>query len=210
MVAAGPYGRVDALIGYRCQQLTDTLGINEFSGATGNGGNFPVGTSFHVHDEFDTHNFFNGVELGLASQYHYDRWSLDTTFKMAVGDVHSVGNISGSTQVAAPGQSLTSFNSGVLALPSNEFGSPHHKNFFSVVPELSTSLGWQITRRLKFNIGYTFTYWTDVARAGDQIDTRLSPQQFAPPTAPGTTPAFHMHATDYWAQGGNMGLEYRF
>ena len=59
-------------------------------------------------------------------------------------------------------------------------------------------------------------YWSTVARAGDQIDTNIDPQQgpqftnVVPPAGLKPAPPEPMRMTDYWAQGVNLGLDYKF
>jgi hypothetical protein len=53
-------------------------------------------------------------------------------------------------------------------------------------------------------VGYTFLYISSVVRPSDQIDRSVN---IAPPN---TRPAFSFHATDFWTQGVNLGLEIRF
>ena len=65
--------------------------------------------------------------------------------------------------------------------------------------------GWRWT------FGYTFLYWSGVARPGDQIQLDVNPSQFPPPTRTVTArPDFQLHTTDFWAQGLNFGLAYRY
>ena len=59
-------------------------------------------------------------------------------------------------------------------------------------------------------VGYSFIYWSNVSRPGDQIDLNVSPSQFPPYDETATMPAFVQHTTDFWAQGINVGLDYRF
>ncbi len=80
-----------------------------------------------------------------------------------------------------------------------------------MVPEISLNLGYNITPRLRALVGYTFLYWTNVGRPGDQIDLLLNPSQFPPGTLSGAPrPAFNYNDSDFWAQGLNFGAEYRF
>jgi len=81
----------------------------------------------------------------------------------------------------------------------------------SIVPELALTLGWDFTPQLRGTVGYDLLYWTGVARPGDQIDLNLDPRQFPPPsTTTATRPQFVLHTSDYWAQGLNLGLDWRF
>ena len=54
-------------------------------------------------------------------------------------------------------------------------------------------------------------YWSPISRPGDQIDRNISPLQF-PGTGqtPASKPEYVQHTCDFWAQGINLGLDYRF
>jgi hypothetical protein len=62
-------------------------------------------------------------------------------------------------------------------------------------------------------VGYSLIYWSSVARAGDQISLDVNqtylPRAFDDPEGP-ARPAFAWRDTDFWAQGINLGLDYRF
>ena len=60
------------------------------------------------------------------------------------------------------------------------------------------------------SLGYSFIYWSRLARPGDQIDTDLNLSQLPPgPLAGAARPEFDMHFTDFWAHGLHVGLQYR-
>jgi hypothetical protein len=189
--------RVELLAGYRYQQLTDGLDIDASTTTTDNA------ESISTHDEFHTRNEFNGAVLGVAGEMKRCRWSLESTLKLALGDTHSQVDISGSSTSPAG-----TFNEGFLALPSN-IGSYSHDSFCTV-PELGLTVAYDLTCHLRATIGYSLIYWSVVARPGDQIDLNISPSQFAPPTTNNGKPGFALQATDYGAQGMNIGLDYRF
>ena len=207
-IVHGNEGRLDILAGYRFQRLTDGLEIYDSATGSGTAGVIPAGTTINVYDTFHTRNDFNGADLGFATQWHRNRWSLDTTLKLGIGETHSLVYINGWTTVIANG-TTAGYSGGQLALPSN-MGN-HGSNQFSVMPEIGFTLGYDLTQRLKATAGYTLLYWSDVARPGDQIDLNLDPRQFPPPTTTtATRPEFVLHTSDFWAQGLNLGLEYRF
>jgi hypothetical protein len=65
--------------------------------------------------------------------------------------------------------------------------------------------------RLQFTAGYSLIYWSKVARAGDQVDTSVNTTQQSGGTLTGNpNPRFPYAFTDFWAQGANLGLEYKF
>ena len=79
---------------------------------------------------------------------------------------------------------------------------------FAVVPELGATVGFNVTERLKATVGYTFIYWSRVARASEQIDRDIN---LPPVPGPNTLrPEFAFDMTDFWAQGVNLGFEYSF
>jgi hypothetical protein len=62
---------------------------------------------------------------------------------------------------------------------------------------------------LKLFAGYTFLYWTKVARVSDQIDLSLS--QLPPdPPAGVRRPQVPLETTGFWVQGINLGLQVCF
>ena len=81
---------------------------------------------------------------------------------------------------------------------------------FSAITELGVSLKRQFGCGLEATFGYTFVYWSDVMRAGDQIDLNVDPRQIPPDPVSATLPAALMNTTDFWAQGLHCGLEYAF
>jgi len=99
---------------------------------------------------------------------------------------------------------------GLFAQPTNI--GEYTRNVFAVVPEGDLQLGYQVTSRWRATVGYTFFYMSDVARPGDQVDRTINPSFLAsPPTlASPARPVFEFKGSDYWAQGLDFGLEFRF
>jgi hypothetical protein len=197
------------LMGYRFGRFDESIGIGQFQNFIATVGNIRQGTIIQESDLFRARNEFNGAEIGFVAKSRCNRWSLEMLTKLALGNTTSRTNISGNTLVNAPGSPLAAYNAGVLALPTN-IGS-FERNDFSVMPELGITLGYDITCRLKATVGWSFLYWSDVMRPGDQIDTNLNPTQFPSSTLRGVpAPQFKPVTTDFWAQGINIGLDYRY
>jgi hypothetical protein len=197
VIARAPSYQVELLGGYRFQKLDEALDITDTSSSRS------PGSTIQILDQFHTRNDFNGGELGVATKWRQCRWSLESNLKLAMGSTHSRVAINGSTTTAA-----ATYTGGLLALPSNM--GIHTADRFSVIPELGAMLGYDLTSRLRATLGYTFIYWSNVSRPGDQIDLNVSPSQFPPPTGASTKPAFVQRTADFWAQGINVGLDYRF
>jgi hypothetical protein len=63
--------------------------------------------------------------------------------------------------------------------------------------------GYRITRHVSLFVGYTFLYWNNPIRAGDQVDLVVNANQTGPPSRP----AIPFKTDAFWAQGVNVGLD---
>jgi hypothetical protein len=198
--------RFDMLLGYRFLRLDDRLDIveDETSLQTANPG------SFLIRDHFETENQFNGVDFGTQLNFCKGCFTLDLLSKVALGNTRSVINIDGSTIITQNAQSQA-YNGGLLAQRTN-IGT-YEADEFAVVPELGVNLGYQVNGCWRVTAGYTFIYWSRVARAGDQIDRDVNTGLLAPEDPEVTThlrPEFNLTYDHFWAQGLNVGLEGRW
>jgi hypothetical protein len=133
--------------------------------------------------------------------------------KIALGATQQVITVDGGSLLLTPGSPPVSATGGILAQPTN-IGRSYH-SAFSVVPEADLNIGYQITHWLRAQVGYSFIYWSDVVRPGNQIDRTVNPTQaptdpnFGPLVGP-ARPILTPQSTSFWAQGINFGLEFRF
>jgi hypothetical protein len=99
---------------------------------------------------------------------------------------------------------------GLFAQPTNI--GHHARDRFAVVPEGKVKLGYQITNHWGATIGYSFFLLSDVARPGAQIDRSVNSGLLASPSASGGSlrPQFVFRSSDFWAQGVDIGLEFRY
>ncbi len=210
--------RVDFLVGARYLDLDETVQIDEwirvedplppqfssfdqFAGAT-----------ITVQDRFATRNQFYGGQIGLDGAYAYGPWQLGIRGKLGLGVTRQTIDITGSQNILYPTGVLDTFNGGLLALASNI--GRYQNNDFAVVPELNVNLGYRFNDCILAYFGYSFIYWNEVVRAGDQIDRVIDVTQipnFAPPGVESTgiaRPGVPFAQTDFWVQGLNFGLEF--
>jgi hypothetical protein len=195
--------RFDAIVGYRYLRLDDRVGIVEdstslLSSAPG---------SFFISDLFESGNDFHGIDFGTSLSWCKGCWSLDLLSKIALGNTRSNVHIDGSTVLTENG-TAEAFDGGIFAQRTNI--GDYEADEFAVVPELGVTVGYQINPCWRATLGYSFIYWSRVARAGDQIDRDLNPDLFPPEQTTVTThlrPDFDFHYTDFWAQGMTLGLE---
>ena len=199
---------LDVLAGWRYGRLKDSMLVTE-SITSVDGSEFgPIGATLDVFDLFETTNDFNGFQFGFEAEWEHCRWTLEIIAKLALGNTRSVVEIDGQT-VTTVNAAAASTAAGLLALPSNM--GRHERDSFSVMPELGVNLHYDLTCRLRMSVGYTFIYWSQVARPGEQIDTDLNLTQIPPgPLVGAARPEFNFDLVDFWAQGITAGIEYRF
>jgi hypothetical protein len=198
--------RTDWLIGYRYANLQDDLAISER--LTSLLPAAPGGAA--VRDSFETGNQFHGLELGIVNETTFYRMWLETTGKIAVGNNRQTVTIGGTTDLTEAG--ITDrFNGGILAQRTN-IGS-YSRDELAVLPQLGATLGLHVTPRLSVTVGYSFVYFSNVVRAGDQIDTDVNPNLFpeeANPFSGPLRPRFTFRETDFWTHGITFGGDLRF
>ncbi len=194
--------RVDFLAGYRFMQLDEGLRISESYETAGP-------TEIALYDSFATENTFHGANLGLVAEVRRWALSLELLMQLALGHSSAKVTIDGQTTTTAGGVPVVS-DGGLLALTTNS-GS-YTQNELAAIPELGVTVGCNITERLRATFGYTFIYWSRVARPGEQIDRNLNPTYFPNngPAAGAPQPEFHSVTSDMWIQGMNFGLDYRY
>ncbi len=199
--------RIDLLAGYRSEGLRESLEINENLTLLPPGN--PAGTD-QVQDRFRTSNVFHGLQLGLDGQWWRNRWFLDFRALAALGLTHQTVDIEGVTIQTPAGGTPMVFPGGLLALPSNI--GHYTRDPFTFVPTLGVSVGRQLTDCVRVSVGYDLTYWTSVVHPGNQIDPVVNPNQLPPPLPPISPlrPAFHFQGSDFWAQGLNVAVEFRY
>jgi hypothetical protein len=202
--------RVDVLAGFRYVNLSEDLHISEVSTVVND--KMPLaGRTIRVTDRFDAENNFYGGQVGLRSELRFKRFNLGLLAKVALGNVHQTIDIQGSTAIDTTPATVA--NAGLLALSSNS--GRYSRDAFAVVPEFGVNLGVHLTDHWQIFVGYTYLYWSQVARPGDQVDLQLNPNlipmsaTFGNPVGP-TRPAFSPRDADFWAQGINVGMEFRY
>jgi hypothetical protein len=199
--------RIDMTFGVRYANLEERLAIVEDLERAD-------GQTFFLTDSFGTGNDFYGGELGFIWEWIYRRWKVDLLSRLAVGNTRQRVVVDGSTVMTAPDGDVQVGRGGLLALDSN-IGS-RETDKLTVLPEIGITLGYQLTCNLSFTVGYSFMYWSSVARPGDQIDLDINPDLLPEPgnlnpvsTNPFDRPRPFFEQTDFFAHGVNFGFEYR-
>lgn len=200
-----PRFTTDIQTGFRWQQFNEELGIVENLANTSpneRGG-------FLVNDQFQTFNNFYGGNFSALNTFQFGRISLGLNGKLGVGITNQQATIRGYTLINDNGV-VNSYPGGLLTQKSN-IGT-YQQSVFAVVPEMEFNVGYQLSQRLRFTVGYNLIYWSNVARPGGLIDTTVNPEQIPPAqavTGP-QRPAFNWNNQDLWIMGANIGLEYKY
>jgi hypothetical protein len=193
------------LFGIRYLDLEDRVTVTDQQNRVSDPSAFAIGS-----DNFTTRNQFYGGQLGSRLGLSGDNWSLDMVTKMALGITHQVSAVSGQPLLAGSVISPLLLPGPYLALPSNI--GRQSANRITLVPGVSVTAYYNLTRYLSLSLGYSGLYWNKVLCPGDQMDTHVNITQLPfhrPFTGPGLPAPMFMH-TDAFAQGLHAGLEFHF
>jgi hypothetical protein len=211
----GRYLHAEGLAGIRYVRLVEDLSIRDNTTPQADntffflGNPLLAGTLITDSDYFRTSNEFIGFQLGGRLRWDFGRYFVDLTGKAAVGANQESVLINGFTSASGLGTAV----GGVLALPSN-IGN-HNRTQVSFVPEVGVNAGVNLTRWCRLNAGYSFLFWGNVVRPGDQIDRTISPnlqptdQGFGITASP-PRPLFAFHQSNFWVQYFNLGVELHY
>jgi hypothetical protein len=209
----GPCFHLDLLYGYRHLELQDALSINE-NLAVNLGDGQSLGIA--VRDSFESTNSFNGGQIGLELEHRlFRRWFVNWHGKIAFGNNHQVINVNGTTTFSSVSPGVANPQpAGVAALGTNI--GQHERDRFAVLPELGVKIGVDVTEHLRLWIGYDILWLSDAVRAGEQIDRTINRSQLPSnvsgigPLVGPARPLVPFRTQDFWAQGLNFGLSYRY
>jgi hypothetical protein len=208
---------VAMLAGFRYADLRESFTIHNTTT------DLLFGNVTSLNDSFRTTNQFYGGQIGSRIAMQFDLISLEITGKLAVGSAHQFVDIGGTITQLGPNPlvppGLGTFPGGLFAQPTNI--GRHDANPlsvpFMVLPSLNAKLAFQLTDHIRAYAGYDFLYWNGVVRPGNQINhsVNLSQNAVLDPNGVGTLvgpaqPAPVINRSDFWAQGIQLGLEFRY
>jgi hypothetical protein len=213
---------VDLLIGYRHANLQEELSIatsqtNLTPVAMGGAGYFFLGApagdgTLTTFDSFQTRNRFNGAQIGIHEIRPFGKFSAEMNLKVALGSTQNEVNVNGNSGFAPAGGSPMSAPGGVYSQFSNM--GRFTQNHFSVIPEAEVKVNYCVTNRVSVFAGYNFLYWSQVVRPGNQIDPNIDIRQVPSNPAftgtPGVAPHVPMATSEFWAQGINVGVCFKW
>jgi hypothetical protein len=177
----------DGILGFRHVGVNESLRLAQTSTL------LATGETLAITDRFSTANRFYGPQIGLLGECRWRRFYVDGNFKLALGVNRQTVVIDGlATDSAIP----IVVASGSLAQRSNI--GQYSRNVFSAVPEIGFHVGMNITENLRVYAGYTLLCWSNVAQPGEQVNGNRA------------NPTFGFHSNTFFAQGADVGLEYRY
>lgn len=214
--------RVDLIGGFRYVDLQEGVGVGEnitvlpgIANVLAGGPRFPFlpGNVITVADQISTRNQFYGGQVGAITEFRRGKFFADVVGKFGLGVTHESATLSGISTVTPTAGVATTLPGGLLVGTSN--AGHFTRDRFSVLSETGLNVGYQVNCHLRAFVGYTLLYWTNVAQPGNQIDRGLNPARVPTsiafnPNATPARPAFAFHDSEFWAQGLNFGLEYRW
>lgn len=210
----------DWIIGFRYAELREDLTIAQRSnllanGRTGfNGDLVTAPATITIGDSYRAKNQFYGGNIGAQGEVRLGNLFVYSAGKLALGNTHCNVDLFGGSSRFGPGASVQSVPGGLLILPGTNMAL-HSRNNFSLIPELNVNVGYQFNRHLRIFAGYTLIFWDDLQRPYDQLIRTVNPNRLPTSEAfgrPGGPPVpFEKGATtDFWAQGLNAGLVFRY
>ncbi len=128
--------------------MSDQVGVTENLTSTDPAQSVaPLGTMILLTDRLHTSNQFNGADVGLAGEYHWNSWTLSGTVRIALGSTYERADVNGSTTINVPGFAPVASPGGLLALSSNS--GIHSRDVFAVVPEIRVRLAYEVGPHLR-------------------------------------------------------------
>ena len=201
-LARGSCWSLDALGGLRFLQMRERLDL------TGVSKILPDETTLLSQtDHFDTFNKFYGLQAGLLGEMRYGRRFAEGRLALALGGDDQEIRTYGNRLFQTPQERITN-DYGVYVLPSNR--GTFERGAVDFVTEIRLNVGYEFTKHIRARVGYTFLSWLNPVRPGDQI-APIDLAQVAPGAPPFTgKPSVPFREDFFWAQGVNVGLEFRW
>jgi len=170
-----------------------------------------------INDHFTTHNGFFGGQIGAEGEWSRNWFFARAIGKVGLGSTYQSVYVNGSFSDPSP-FIYTFFGVGPGGIFSqNTNMGKRHKCRFAVVPQGFLQLGVNVFKNLRFAVGYNIIYISSVVRPGKQIDRTVNETQAGANTngVPGqlsgpARPAPQHKTSDFWAQGMNIGIEFRY
>lgn len=173
------------------------------------------GDSLSVIDDFRTQNQIYGGTVGIRAAKSLGALTFGVQAKLTLGNNHQTFDIRGLSTITPAAGIAQSSPIGLLAVPSNS--GKHESDEFVLMPEVNVRLQYDLTDCCYVYVGYDLLYINKVVRPEDGMSPFVSFTQsplafpFPPPTIGNQPPPPDFTRTsDFWGQGVNFGIGFRF
>jgi hypothetical protein len=200
-LTAGDGWRLDLLAGLRFFQMRDRFNETNTSRSVPDGG----ATLWGLTDNIRVGNAYYGGQVGLSGERSFGRLFVQARGTIGIGGDDELVRTFGGKLYQTPLVRITT-PTGLFVQPSNS-GS-FSRGHFDGAGEAAINVGYRLTSWARLSVGYTFLYWADPLRAGDQIDTVVNHGQMTTPVP--ARPVVPFKGDALWAQGVNVGVELRW
>ncbi len=207
LLVTGHCNRVDLIGGYQSTTIEDSVTVSNTL-ISDDPSRIPLGAQIDTRDYFEIENEFHGGFVGLMSSAQDGRLTWNLLAKVAFGNMNQQATIRGTTTSSVPGVGSSTADVGLLAMPTNI--GRFDRDEFAIVPELNVSMGYDCSKNCTITVGYTFIYWSEVALAGQMIDTTLNPTQLTGPLVGPARPSSDFSSDGFWLTGLSIGGSVRF
>jgi hypothetical protein len=197
-----PGVRLELLAGARFLQMRDRTDLTASSKVLPQGA-VVLGLADHLR----AHDFFYGGQLGIRGEVTRGRWFVNARAEFALGGNDEQERNFGQTLFASPFQRISQ-PFGLAVQPSNS--GTFDRTVVNGVYEVGLNAGCRFWGDNRLFVGYTLLMWDSPIRAGDQVDLGVNPTQLSGPLVGPARPSVPFREDFFWAQGVNIGLEFRW
>jgi hypothetical protein len=197
----GSFGRVrfSGLVGARFLQMRDRLDLTASNRVE------PDRSILHgIEDHFQTFNKFFGGQVGLRGGTIYGPVIFGIRACMALGGTDQEIRTRGERSTRTPAGQVT-LEQGLYVQPSNR--GTFRRAVFDMASEMEFDLGLALTDNFRVSLGYSFLYWLNPVRSGNQIDAINVSQIFPPATGP-LRPQMPFRDDFFWLSGFTLGATF--
>jgi hypothetical protein len=218
----------DLIAGIRYLELEESLNVGEsstlippFGGPINGGLAFNGITLLNLGDRVDSYDLFRtknqicGGTVGLRGTTTSGCWTFAIQTKLTLGNNHQTIDIGGQTTAYPIGGQPQTVDGGLLAVASNSGRFTNDQ--FVIMPELNLRVQYDFSDRCYAYLGYDLLYINKVIRPAETmspfVNDTQSPLSFffnTPPTGPIAPPPPSFRTSDFWGQGFNFGVGFKF
>jgi hypothetical protein len=210
---------IDLRFGFRQLQLSEEFNLSGYSVRNFGfvGGDFVSdqgGVRIAFRDRFEVKSAFYGAQMGAQLAMDFDRVRLKFIPRVSLGASMLDAQVSGAA-IGSNAQGVVLATAGsAFYTHVNNLGD-WDKTSFAVVPELDVGVEVRIVKNLSFNAGGWLKYWSNVARASEQVNRDLDRRGVAilpdfDAGAPILSPGFKFDTSDLLGYGLFAGFKAKF